>query len=105
MQFAPGANVAPQVSSASKSAGLVPVSEIEAMVRVAVPPFVSVTVCVAEVVPCVVTGKARLVTLNLTEGAAVPVPVRATFCGEPVALSATVSVPEKAAAEAGLNAR
>ena len=35
--------------------------------------------------------------------AVVPVPVNATVCGEPVALSATETVAEKLAAEAGVN--
>jgi len=35
-------------------------------------------------------------------GAAVPVPVSATVCGEPVALSATETVAAKLAAEAGV---
>jgi hypothetical protein len=36
-------------------------------------------------------------------GAAVPVPLRVTLCGEPLALSATVSVAEYAEVEVGLN--
>jgi hypothetical protein len=83
---------------------LVPVSEIEVRVSAAVPELVSVTACAADVVPCVVAGKAMLVGLSLTEGAAVPVPDRVTFCGVPVALSATLRVPVRAAADAGLNA-
>ena len=35
-------------------------------------------------------------------GGAVPVPLRATVCGEPVALSANDSVAEKLATEAGV---
>jgi hypothetical protein len=45
-----------------------------------------------------------LVALSFTEGAAVPVPVRVTFCGEPVALSVMLKVPDSADAEAGLKA-
>jgi hypothetical protein len=37
------------------------------------------------------------------DGAVVPVPVNVTVCGEPVALSATETVAEKFAAEAGVN--
>ncbi len=104
MQFAAGANVAPHVLSASKSVGLVPVSVMDVKVNVAVPELVRVIAWAAEVVPCVVVGKAMLVVLSFTEGAAVPVPVSVTFCGEPVALSVMLSVPVSAAAEAGLNA-
>lgn len=104
VQLALAANVAPQVFKASKSAGLVPVSEIEVKVKVAVPELVSVTACAAEVVPCFVAGKAMLVGLSLTEGAVVPVPVRVTCCGEPVAVSVTNRVPALAAAEVGLKA-
>jgi hypothetical protein len=73
-------------------------------VNVAVPPLVSVTALAAEVVPLFVVGKARLVTLSLTEGAAVPVPVNVTFCGDPVAVSVTLIVPVSAPAATGLNA-
>lgn len=104
MQLAPAANVGPQVFSASKSAGFVPVSVIEDSVNVAVPLFVRMTGCASEVVPCFVVGKAMLVVLNLTEGALVPVPVSVTFCGDPAAVSVTLSVPESAAAEVGANA-
>ena len=103
-QLAAGASVAPQVFSSSKSVGLVPVSVIEVSVSVEVPPLVSVTGTAADVVPCVVVGNAIDVTLSLTEGNAVPVPVSVTFCGEPVALSATLMVPVSAAAEVGANA-
>lgn len=36
-------------------------------------------------------------------GGAVPVPLRDTVCGEPLALSAMESVADKAAADAGVN--
>jgi len=90
--------------SASKSVGLVPVRVIEVSVKVALPELVRVIAWAAEVVPCVVAGKAMLVALSFTEGAAVPVPVNVTFCGEPVALSVMLNVPDSAAAEAGVKA-
>ena len=98
------ASVGPQVSSATKSVGLVPANVIEVIVTVVLPELVSVTALVAEVVPCAVAGKARLVTLSFTLGAATPVPVSVTFCGEPVALSVTLNVAVFAAAVAGLKA-
>jgi hypothetical protein len=62
------------VFNSSKSVGLVPAREIELIVIVAVPLLVRVMVCAAEVVPCRVVGKAMLVTLGFSAGAAVPVP-------------------------------
>ena len=103
-QVAAGASVGPQVFSSTKSAGLVPASVIELRLIVVVVPLVSVTVCAAEVVACVVVGKVRVVALSVSAGAAVPFPVSVTVCGEPVALSVTLNVPVSAAAEAGLNA-
>lgn len=103
-QLADGASVAPHVFSSSKSAGLVPVSVMEVKVIVAVPLLVSVTAFAADVLPGAVFGKVRLDALSVTEGAAVPVPVSVTFCGEPVALSVTLRVPLSAAAELGWKA-
>jgi hypothetical protein len=69
---------------------------------VEVPPFVRVMVDATEIAPCRVAGNVMLVALSFIVGAAVPVPVSVTWCGEPVALSVTLSVAESAAAEAGL---
>lgn len=104
VQLALAARLGPHVLSASKSVGLAPVSVIDVRVNVAVPELVSVTACAAEVVPWVVVGNAMLVGLSLTDGIAVPVPVRVTFCGEPVAVSVTVTCPEKAPVDDGSNA-
>ena len=87
VQFAPGASVAPHVFSSSKSVGLVPVRVMDVSFSVAAPPLVSVTAKASEVVPWVVVGKAMLLVLSLIEGATVPVPDKATFWGEPLALS------------------
>jgi hypothetical protein len=103
LQVPAGARVAPQVFNSTKSVGLVPASVIELSVMVEAPLFVRVMVEPAEVVPCRVVGKVMLVALNFIVGAAVPVPVRVTWWGEPAALSVTFSVAERAAAEAGLN--
>jgi hypothetical protein len=103
-QLAAGARVAAHVLSASKSVGLVPVRVIDVSVNVAVPEFVRVTACASDVVPCAVVGKAMLVVESFTEGAAVPVPVSVTFCGEPEALSVMLNVPVSAAADAGSKA-
>ena len=105
VQLTPGASVAPQVFSSTKSVGFVPASVIEFSVIDTAQALVSVTACAADVAPGAVVGKVRLVALSLTEGAAVPVPVSFTVCGEPSALSAMLSVPVSAAADAGSNAR
>lgn len=76
------------------------------MVTVAVPVFVKVTTCASLVVPVMVAGKAMEVgeTVSVPELPAVPVPLRATVCGEPGALSAALSVAVSAPAAAGLKA-
>ena len=67
--------------------------------RAALPVLDSVAAIAEEVVPTVVLEKASDA-VNEAAGA-VPVPVSDAVCGEPVALSATESVAEKLAAEAG----
>jgi hypothetical protein len=68
--------------------------------RAAVPVLDSVAAIADEVVPAGVLGNARDAVSDAA--GAVPVPVRAAVCGEPVALSATDNVAEKLAAEAGV---
>ena len=66
----------------------------------ALPVFDNVAASADEVVPDAVFGK---LSAGLSEAAgAVPVPVSATVCGEPEALSATDNVAEKLIAEAGV---
>jgi hypothetical protein len=67
------------------------------------PLFVRVMVDATEVVPCSVEGNVMLVELKFIVGAAVPVPVNVTWCGEPTALSVTTNDALSAAADAGLN--
>lgn len=68
------------------------------IVRSAVPVFVSVTVCGALLVPMSCAGKVSEEGENVATGLGVtPVPLRATVCGLPAALSVTVSVPVSAA--------
>jgi len=81
---------------------LVPVSVSEVSVKAAVPEFFTVTTCAAVVIPTTVDANVRLVGDNVTAGA-VPVPVIATVCGEPVALSATASEAVSVPVVAGLN--
>jgi hypothetical protein len=90
--------LAPVVSA--KSLGLAPVMLGTMLFRAAVPVFDSVAASADEVVPVNVLGKDSA---GLSEATgAVPVPDRATVCGEPEALSATESVAEKLVAEAGV---
>jgi hypothetical protein len=87
-QLPPARTVPPQVLVFAKS----PVMPVEAIVSVAVPVFVRVTVCAAEVIPTVSDPNAKLPVENETAGA-VPVPESATVCGLPEASSAIDKVP------------
>ena len=84
----------------AKSPGFVPVMLGTMLFSGALPVFESVAARADEVVPDSVLGKDSA---GLSEAtAAVPVPVSATVCGDPEALSATESVAEKLVAEAGV---
>ena len=70
------------------------------LLSVALPLFDSVAAIAAEVVPTVVLVK---LSDEVSDAAgAVPVPVSDDVCGDPLALSATDSVADKLAAEAGV---
>ena len=103
-QLAPAASVEPQVVVWVKSAAPVPLVTMLAMLRVALPVLVSVADMDAEVVAGTVVGKVRLVaeSVAIGAGAVCPVPVRVTVCGEPGALSATLSAAVKPVAVAGV---
>ena len=84
----------------AKSLGFAPVIVGTMLFSAPLPVLDNVAAIAAEVVPAVVLGKLNE---GLSEAAgAVPVPVRDEVCGDPVALSATESVAEKLAAEAGV---
>jgi hypothetical protein len=91
MQLAPAARVDAQVVAAvlRKLVGLVPVKEMVVMLRTAVPVFLSVTGTAVLCDPTLHFPKEMLagVSVTVVPGAR-PVPVRATSCGVPVALSA-----------------
>jgi hypothetical protein len=93
-QFEPAASVGPQAFEPvvmAKSLGFAPVMLGAMLLSVAI---------AAEVVPTVVLGK---LSDEVSDAAgAVPVPVSDDVCGDPLALSATDSVAEKLAAEAGV---
>jgi hypothetical protein len=78
-----------------KSAGLLPVAAIFEMCMGVVPVLVMATVMGVLARPCVVAGKVTEVGINLGAGPLggelIPVPIRATDCGLPEALSARSS--------------
>jgi hypothetical protein len=97
VQLAPDATEAPQLFPNAKEDAFVPVTAMLEMVRVAPPVFVRVTDCEALEVPTGSLPKVKLVADSDTAGAAMPVPLNATECGDPLALSvmetAAVSAP------------
>jgi hypothetical protein len=74
----------------AKSPALVPPSRIELIASGAAPLLRTVTVCAALVVPTTWDAKETLVGVRVTAGW-VPVPLSATECGLPAALSVTVT--------------
>jgi hypothetical protein len=99
----PVARLVPQLWLTAKS----PEAAIEVKLRAAVPEFVSVTAWAALVLPTVSAANVRLVGESVTAGAvttgAAPVPVNNTVCGEPIALSVTLTVPVLLPAAVGVN--
>jgi hypothetical protein len=91
VQLLPAVSVDPQVDDMPNEEAFVPPSTMLVKLSVAVPLLVRVTVEGALVVAISVGEKATLVGEMVSAGA-VPVPLSATVCGEPVALSATESV-------------
>jgi hypothetical protein len=100
--LAPAATLDPQPLVCAKSPGLAPVSAMLEMLKAAVPVFVSVTVWAALVEPTAWPAKARLLGDTLAMGA-VPVPLRLTVCGLPLALSVNVTAAERVPLAVGLN--
>jgi hypothetical protein len=91
VQFAPAANVLPQVVVFAKS--VVSLSVMPLMFNTALPVFDSVVDSAADVDPTAVLAKLSVVGDSEATGvAATPVPLSATVCGDPVASSATESV-------------
>jgi hypothetical protein len=72
------------------------------MFNVVLPVFVSVTVCAALVVPTFCPTNVRLVGDKLTADA-IPVPVRPTVWGLPLALSEIVMAPVRVPIAVGVN--
>jgi hypothetical protein len=95
VQLAPAASVlgaTGHVFVCAKSPAFAPPRPIELIVSAPVPEFVSVTFCAGLVVPINRLPKLRLVGENVTAGdGATPVPLSATACGLPGALSVIVT--------------
>jgi hypothetical protein len=106
VQLAPAATVAPQVvvlvnEGASAPLNLIPPDVIFKMVP---PVFFSVTAFAAVVDPTFVLANLSVVGVKETTGEVpVAVPARLTVCGDPVALSATLSEAVREPATAGTN--
>lgn len=100
MQLPLAASVAPQLFEAiAKSPALAPPSAMPLMFKRAPPVLPMVTVIAALVAPCAVLGKPIVpLGVKVTTGAlgGVPVPVKATNCGLPLALSATARLAVRA---------
>jgi hypothetical protein len=87
-----------------KSSGVLPLNLTEPITSVAPPRLVTVTVSSADIAPTVSLPNASDVALRARIGAlgGIPVPRRATVCGEPLALSAMLIVAAFPPAEGGL---
>jgi hypothetical protein len=107
LQLASAASVVPQALVPvviAKSDVLAPPMVIPLMLRVALPVFERVAVCAVLVVPeTAVKVSEAGVSEAIGAGGDVPVPVSMIDCVMGVALSVTVRVAEKPAAEAGVN--
>ena len=99
-QLAPTARVAAHVVVSLKSAELAPVIEIAIDVIATAPVFLTVMACVALLLPTVVLAKVSDAGVIVTGATAVP--ESATDCGEPVALSATLTVAVRLPVAVGL---
>jgi len=105
VQAAAAARVVPQGVVSLNELALVPFRVIPpvVMVKVEVPEFLSVTTWAALVEPTVVLANVKVAGVSVAVGgAAAPVPVNVTFCGEPAALSAMLRVPVSVPVAVGL---
>jgi len=106
VQLAPAASVlgaTGHVFVCATSAAFAPVRPIELIVSAPVPEFVRVTLCAGLVVPISRLPKPRLVGEKVTAGpGATPVPLSATACGLPGALSLIATEAVRVPAAVGL---
>jgi hypothetical protein len=106
VQLAPAATVAPQVVVLMNDVASVPLILIppEVIFKVVPPVFFSVTNLAALVDPTLVLTNLSVTGVKETTGAVpVAVPARLTACGDPVALSATLSEAVREPADTGTN--
>jgi hypothetical protein len=103
-QLRPAARVCPQVLVWLKSPGLVPVIVMLEMFNVALPLLVMVIGCEGLELPTSWLLNVRLAGARLMAGALMPVPLRGTLCGLPIALSATAMAPIRVPVVVGLKA-
>ena len=99
-QLVPAATLLPQPLLGIKSAVLVPAIATLVMLKLTLPTLFRVTVCGALLLPTPVDGNVRLFTDSFTM---VPVPLRLTTCGLPLALSVIVTCPGLAPIAVGVN--
>jgi hypothetical protein len=97
VQFAPAATLAAQVLVWAKPA----LAATLVTVSAALPVLLSVTDCALEVVPESWPSNVKLPGVSDVTGP-VPVPLKATLCGQPVALSVIVNVPVRAPPAVGV---
>jgi hypothetical protein len=97
------ARLEPQVVVRAKSALLVPVIVLEVSVSAAVPVLVTVTDWLMLDVPTGWLAKVRLVADSVTAGVPVAVPVSATVCGLPAALSVMATAAVRVPVTVGVN--
>lgn len=104
VQVAPAASDEPQLLVSPKLEALAPVTEMPVMASAVLPGFANVMGSGDAAVLMVVLGKASGLGVSTACGisGAAPVPVRASDCGEPVALSAMDMAADRLAAEAGV---
>ena len=103
VQLAPAAKLVPQDWLPVKSPALAPVRAMLVILSAVLPGLVRVAVCEALVVPTTWLPKLRLAGDKVTVPATVaPVPLRATLCGLPVALSLMLSEALRVPAAAGV---
>ena len=102
VQLPPAVTELPHVLAWAKSPAFVPVTARLVMLKLAFPVLFRVTVCAVLVVPTDWLPKVRLVAVRLTTGA-VPVPVRLTVCGLPLALSVMLTEAVRVPGAVGVN--
>ena len=102
VQLTPTARLVPQVFANTNEEALVPVTAMLPMDNAAVPVLVIVTDCDPLAAPTLTEPNDKLAADRVT-GGVTPVPLNATLCGDPVALSATFRTAVSDPMAAGFN--